>query len=87
MSESKDFLTLKWGTLKGYDLKSEAAIKALEELMSLGDRNMSVMMQSDTAEQKEALCKLIDAIDGEIDLDWEGKVVSKEEAKQYVREY
>lgn len=76
-SEFKDYLFLKWGALNSYNLKSEAALKALEELHALGD----------ATEQKEALCKLIDAIDGEIDLDWYGKAVSKEKAKQYVRDY
>lgn len=41
-----------------------------------------------TPEHKKAVCDLIDALDCDtIHLDWEGKDVSKDEAKKYVMEY
>lgn len=83
MSES---LTLKWGTLKGWNLESEACMEALrryhEQPVSMG-----CATQHDTPEQKQALCDLIDAIDGEIWNDWEGGTMTKEAAKKYVLEY
>ncbi len=83
-----DELTLKWGTLKGWDLKSQPALDALKALSDAGDRCISAMMQQDDDNQKELLCALIDAIDNpQVYLDWDGKYVSKEAAKAYVRGY
>ena len=82
-----DSLTLKWGTLKRWDLKSEAAVAAFNAYIDAGEHSASAMMQHDTPEMKKALCDLIDAIDGEIDNDWTGKVMTKDEAKAYVMEY
>lgn len=83
-----DELTLKWGTLKGWDLKSKPALDALDALFQAGNRCMSAAMQRDTDEEKELLCILIDAIDNpQVYLDWDGKYVSREAAKAYVRGY
>src|SRR3546814_4533711 len=49
--------------------------------------SMSAAMQRNTDHQVEALCELIDAIDGEIVNDWSGETMTKDEAKKYVREY
>lgn len=79
-------LLLKWGTLKGWTLKSEASMAALrkyhEDPVSFG-----AMQQRDTDHQVNALCELIDAVDGEIINDWSGERLTKDEAKKYVREY
>lgn len=81
-----EHLLLKWGTLKGCKVESDAARAALrkyhEEPTTLG-----AMQQRDTATQQQALCDLIDAIDGDIQNDWTGDMMSKEEAKKYVLEY
>lgn len=84
---AKDKLLLKWGTLKGWDLESEGALEALNRLGELGPRSLSAVMQRDDAAQKAALCDLIDAIDGTIQNDWTGDMMTKDEAKAYVREY
>ena len=81
-----DQLTLKWGTLKAWRITSEEGKNLLKRYGELG-YSYSAMMQRDTPEQKEILCKLIDLVLGEIYLDWDGKYVSKEEAKKYVLEY
>lgn len=47
---------------------------------------MSAAAQHDTPEQKQALLDAIDHMDS-IYLDWEGREVSREEAKAYVRNY
>lgn len=82
-----DELTLKWGALKGWRIESDAAIAAADKLFAT-PRSMSVMMQRDTPEEKKLLCDLIDAVDCElIYLDWDGKYVTKDEAKKYVMDY
>ena len=83
MSES---LELKWGTLKGWCLESEANMGILRRYVDLG-YSMSAMAQRDTPEQKQLLCELIDAVDGEVWNDWDGEVMTKEAAKKYVMDY
>lgn len=86
MSDAKEYLLLKWGTLKGWNVKSERCIELLKRYHDLGS-SLSVMMQHDTPEQKQIVCDLIDAIDGTIQNDWSGEMLSKEDAKKYVMEY
>lgn len=82
-----DQITLKWGTLKHWDLKSETCKQLLKEYLAAG-ASASAMMQHDTPEQKEIICKMIDAATCKrIFLDWDGKWVSKKEAKKYVLQY
>lgn len=83
MAES---LLLKWGTLKGWNIESEASRKALDKLHELG-MCMSAAMQDRTPAHKEALCELIDAVDGEIQNDWTGETLTKDQAKEYVLNY
>jgi len=78
-------LTLKWGTVKGWDLETDEARAALQKWANFG-QSMSAMAQRDTPEQKQALLEAIDHMD-DIYLDWEGKHVSREEAKEYVSNY
>lgn len=81
-----DSLTLKWGTLKSWDMKSEKGIALLRKYHEIGS-SASAMLQHDTPEQKDLICQMIDLCDGDIYLDWDGKHVSKDEAKKYVMEY
>jgi hypothetical protein len=90
MSEEtgQDRLLLKWGMLKGWDFKSEASRAAAKRYAETGQHSGGgAMTQHDTAEQKQALCDLIDAIDGKIQNDWSGEFMTAEEAKKYVMEY
>lgn len=83
----KDSLTLKWGTLKAWDFNSKKGQELLKEYNEIGS-SMSAMAQHDTPRQKEIICELIDEGNfKKIYLDWEGKRVTKEEAKKYVMEY
>lgn len=89
MSETteRDELTLKWGTLKGWHFHSPRALELLREYHEIG-ACMSAMMQKDTPRQKEIICELIDEGNFEtVCLDWDGKDVSKAEAKAYVMDY
>jgi len=87
-AEQKNYLTLKWGTLKSWDFNnSEKGIELLTEYRKIGSC-YSAMAQQDTDRQKEIICELIDLCDGDtIYLEWDGKDVSKEEAKKYALEY
>lgn len=81
-----DSLTLKWGTLKSWDIHSESGLALLKRYCEIG-ASMSAMAQRDTPEQKEIICQLIDGCAGDIYLHWDGEYVSKEKAKEYVRNY
>jgi hypothetical protein len=83
---SEEHLLLKWGTLKGWGLTTEKSRAAFAKYADFG-MGGGAMFQKDTPEQKEALCELIDAVDGIIQNDWSGEYMTKDEAKQYVREY
>lgn len=85
--EIKNELTLKWGTLKSWRFDSEKGQQLLKEYGEIGS-SLSAMTQKDTPRQKEIICELIDECDGDtIYLEWDGKDVSKDEAKKYVMEY
>lgn len=84
---AKDYLALKWGTPKAWELKSEAALAAAQAYLDSGPHSASAMLQNDSPAQVEALCALIDAIDGEIRNEWSGEKMTKDEAKAYVRDY
>lgn len=81
-----EHLLLKWGTLKGWDVESEACMAALRKYHD-DPVSFGAMQRRDTDAQKDAICELIDALDGEIVNDWSGETMSKDEAKKYVREY
>lgn len=81
-------LTLKWGTLKDWDLDEKGPAFAALKRYHEGEVSLSAMAQHDTPEQKAAICDLIDALDADtVYLDWDGEYVSKEDAKRYVMEY
>lgn len=87
METEKSSLLLKWGTLKGWHLRSEKMRELMKEYNSLGF-SFSAMTQHDTPRQKEIICMMIDECDGEIQNDWTGEVYTdKEQAKKYVLEY
>ncbi len=82
----EDYITLKWGTLKSWKLTSKKGLELLKKYNKIGS-SFSAISQRDTPEQKKLICKMIDTVPGEIHLEWDGKDVSKEEAKKYVIEY
>lgn len=80
-------LTLKWGNVKGWSgfKKGTPAWAALEAYVDSG-QGLSAM-QRQTPEQRELICALIDAIDGDIHDDWNGGTMTKDQAKAYVLGY
>jgi hypothetical protein len=86
-ANNKDHITLKWGTLKSWHLTSERGKRLLRQYHELGS-SASAMLQKDTPEQRALICEMIDECNADsIYLDWDGKYVSKEEAKQYILNY
>lgn len=82
-----DYLSLKWGTLKAWNLTSEKGLELLRKYHALGS-SLGAMQQRDTPEQKELICQMIDACSApKIHLDWGNKYVSKDAAKKYVMSY
>ncbi len=82
-----DHLLLKWGTIKGWNVVgNEKAIEALRR-WSEGGVSAGAMTHHDSDEQKQAIYDLIDAVDGEIQNDWTGETYTKEQAKEYIRDY
>lgn len=87
MSKRKDYLLLKWGSLKDWSgVNNPKALKLIDEWIKLGV-SWSAMMHRDTPKQKKILCDVIDNIDGKIQNDWDGKFYTKKQAKKYILEY
>lgn len=85
--EQRERITLKWGTLKAWNITSAEGRDLLRRYFDLGTVD-SAIMQHDTPAQKALICELIDVCTAEtVYLDWEGRHVSKDEAKRYVMEY
>lgn len=85
--QEKEYLLLKWGTLKGWHLNSDKCKKLMREYLEIGS-SWSAMAQNDTPRQKEIICELIDALDGDVQNDWSGEIYSnKEDAKRYIMDY
>ena len=80
-------LLLKWGNVKGWEGFEEGtpARAALDKWADSGPGFSAMQRAND--EQKELICGIIDAVDGEIWNDWDGVAMTKSEAKKYVREY
>jgi len=82
----EECITLKWGTLKGWDVVSQEAMDLLKKYHEL-DISFSAMAQRDTPEQKQILVDLVSLPEMKIYLDWDGKYISSEEAVCYINNY
>lgn len=84
----EEYILLQWGTLKSWrfapdNKAAQAVIKKYEHLRWTD----SAMRQVMTDEHKVCVCKLIDACTGTIQNDWSGEIMTKHQAKRYVRDY
>ena len=80
-------IELKWGNIKGWD-GFEEGTEAGDAMQAYLDSGQGLSaMQRQTPEQRELICAVIDAIDGDIYDDWNGGTMTKDEAKAYVRNY
>lgn len=82
----KEYLLLKFGTVVYWNLLSDTKKSIVEKYFQY-PVSRSLISQKDTQEQKKILCDLIDNLDGEIQEDWDGKFLTKEEAKDYIMNY
>lgn len=83
LETGQDYMLLKWGTLKGWELNSEKGKKLSDEYIALG-RSMGAMTQEDNPRQKEIILEMIDECDGSIQSDWSGEYFTKQAAKEYL---
>jgi hypothetical protein len=83
MAES---LLLKWGTVKGWDGLTDKSLEIMKRFFADGVCMSAAMDKPDDA-RRTILCELIDQLDGEIQNDWSGEMMTKEAAKDYVRNY
>jgi hypothetical protein len=81
-----EHLTLKWGTIKGWDNFTEQSQSIVQRFYSDGVP-MSAMADRPDDDRRKILCELIDQLDGEIWDDWNGVAMTKDEAKRYVLDY
>ena len=79
-------LLLKWGTIKGWDDFTEKSQEIVKRFFADGMCMSAAADKSDEA-RKIILCELIDQLDGEIQNDWTGEMMTKDEAKKYVMNY
>ena len=85
---NNDYLLLKWGTVKGWNFENtdSEAFNLLRKYMKSSPAS-GCMTDHPNDERKKILCDIIDKMDGEIQNDWTGDILSKEDAKKYVMEY
>lgn len=79
-------LILKWGTIKGWENLTEKSMKIIQLYFSDGFPASCATDHPDE-NRKHLLCDLIDQLEGKIYLSWDGKYVTKDEAKKYIIEY
>ena len=80
MAES---LLLKWGTIKGWDDLTERSQDILRRYFADGVPVSCIADKPDDS-RKAILCELIDQLEGKIQNDWSGEIMSKDDAKKYV---
>ncbi len=78
-----EYLLLKFGAVKQWNLMKKENVNLIKKYCELGV-SMGALSQNDTPEQKKILCEIIDGLDGRIQSDWTGKLMTKEEAKNYI---
>lgn len=81
----KDYLLLKWGTVKGWDMHTPECLELMASYMEnapLGGAN-----DQPDERRKSILYDIIDKMEGDIWSDWTGVQFTKDEAKNYIRDY
>lgn len=84
----KDFLRLKWGTLKAWDFSnSPEALAAYQEYYDI-ESSKTDGLEVDTPRQKELICKMIDTVNGQVTIWWnDPNTQTREDAKEYIMNY
>lgn len=81
-----EHLLLKWGTVKGWDGLTDNSVEIMKRYFADGVP-MSAAADHPDNDRRVILCELIDQFDGEIQNDWSGEKMSKDDAKKYVMDY
>lgn len=81
-----DYILLKWGSLKGWELNSDKGKELSDEYVSHG-RSLSAMAQKDDERQKEIILEMIEECNGVIQNDWDGLYYTKAQAREYITGY
>ena len=81
-----DYILLKWGSLKGWELHSAKGKNLSDDYINNG-RSMSAMLQKDNAHQKELILEMIEECNGTIQNDWDGSYYTKQQARDYITSY
>ncbi len=84
---NNDYIVLKWGTLKAWDLEHNPECVELIEKYRKDGVCLSVALQKDTNNQQNILCEIVKKIDGSISNGWDNKELTKDEAIDYIRSY
>lgn len=85
MAQNEELL-LKWGTVKGWENMTETSQGILHRYFE-GSTSAGAIFDHPDEARRAILCELIDQLDGTIQNDWTGEMMSKDEAKKYVTEY
>ncbi len=80
-------LTLKWGNVKGWSGFDDGTPARVALDKWFDSKPGGSPMQRQTQEQRELICAIIDAVDGDIHDDWNGGTMTKDAAKEYVMNY
>lgn len=81
-----EHLLLKWGTVKGWNSLTDRSVEIMKRVFADGV-SMSCALDHPDQDRRLILCELIDQLDGDIQNDWTGEPMSKNEAKKYVMDY
>ena len=86
--DTAEHLSLKWGSLKSWEFNEGSPAHNLIERYFAEPVSASAMLQRNTENQKQIILEIIDAVNTDkIYLEWDGKYVGKDEAKEYVLNY
>jgi phosphosulfolactate synthase (CoM biosynthesis protein A) len=87
MKQEQDYILLKFGNIKEIIIHSKRGkqlVKQYNKTLKAG----GLIMQDNTNEQKELICKIIDEANVErVYNDWANRSMSKERAKRYIIKY
>lgn len=88
MTNKRQELYLKWGTIKRYSFIDKEIIKLMDKFDSEGV-SISIAVHKNTANQKQAILDIIDKMTDDDDIfnDFTDKRMTKKEAKEYILNY
>jgi hypothetical protein len=84
----EDYILLKWGTVKGWCFEKDCNQKAFSLLQEyMEEMPLGCATHRPDDEKRKILCNVVDVFTGDIQNDWTGEIMSKEQAKEYIINY